>query len=115
MLDATPGAPVIVYDTRVTTTAFSITVPPGWRTITSPADQPPFVTTAAPGNCALIVIAASPQRIAALADECGGTQTVSRAMIFDHAAISVTGRASASEWAAFIAVFDAVAQSVTAP
>ena len=60
ILSATPGEAVVVTGSRYENEAFSLIYPSGWRVITSPADAPPGVTLVAPGDCALIVIAAAP-------------------------------------------------------
>jgi hypothetical protein len=53
-LGATPGAAVVVSGERVENAAFSAAYPAGWRVITSPAGEAPFVILAAPDPCVVI-------------------------------------------------------------
>jgi len=55
-LDYTPGAPVTVTDDRITTTAFTVTRPDGWRVITSAADAPLMLILVSPDDAALMVL-----------------------------------------------------------
>lgn len=55
-LDATPGAAVVVSEGRYESSSFSAAYPAGWRAITSPAGEPPFVILAAPDNCIVVVL-----------------------------------------------------------
>ncbi|MFN8527953.1 MAG: hypothetical protein U0670_05020 [Anaerolineae bacterium] len=71
VLDATAGSPVQVTGDRVTTTAFSAAYPQGWRVILGPADQPPFVTMAAPDNCTVVTVSTvMPDSMPTLPDSC---------------------------------------------
>ena len=115
ILLATAGAPVVMADNMITTSAFRAQVPVGWRAILSPADQPPFLTIARADNCALMLIAASAQAVPTLAESCGATQTITRTITRDQAQIMVIGHASSTNWQDFIRVFMATAGAVQDP
>ncbi|MFW5772079.1 MAG: hypothetical protein ACOCZH_02060 [Phototrophicaceae bacterium] len=65
-LDHTPGPPVTVTEHRVTTTAFTVTYPPGWEAISAAAFQQPGVIFVSPDEAAVIGVAVDPRDISTL-------------------------------------------------
>ncbi len=97
ILDATPGDPAQVFSWRVITSAFSMNYPIGWRAILSPADQPPFVTTAAPDNCVVIIVSVEPVESPALRDDCGERVTQTAEAALDGDTIYLSGASHDAE------------------
>ncbi len=113
-MSATPGEAVVVTDSGYENDAFSLTYPTGWRVITSPADAPPGVTLVAPGDCALIVVAAAPVDPPTVPDACTQEDILSesRDLTLDSTTISLAGSAPLSAWGDFLVAFERVAGSV---
>ncbi|GEM_PF-765443 len=115
ILESTRGAGVTIADDVVMTRTFRVRVPSGWRTILSAADQRPSITTAAPENCAVIIITSTAQMTPALAANCGAAQFVSRAVLLSSGSIRVIGVSSRGGWEDFVPVFEQVTASIQAP
>ncbi len=116
ILSATPGEAVIVTNNVYENDHFSLTYPTGWRVITSPADAPPGVTLVAPGDCALIVVAAAPVEPPTVPEACTQEDILSetRDLTFDSMTVALAGSAPLSAWGDFLVAFERVAGSVTA-
>ena len=116
LLDATPGAGVVVTEDSYRNAIFSARYPAGWRIITSEASQPPSVIFAAPGNCALIVISsvAIDQPPTAPACEQPGIQSIAQTVTLGSIEIALAGSAPAAEWDSFLTRFEQVAASLEA-
>ncbi|MDX2161521.1 MAG: hypothetical protein SF162_09370 [bacterium] len=111
--DATPGSPVTVTADRVITAAFQVDYPAGWRVITSPAGEPPFVILAAPDNCTVVQVSVSveppPPAIDAACASSPITATQSR--FIGQTAITISG--SAADPAALDSVFALLLETLT--
>ncbi len=104
----------MVTGSRYENEAFSLTYPSGWRVITSPADAPPGVTLVAPGDCALIVVAAAPVEPPTVPEACQAEDILSetRDLTLAETTISLAGSAPLSAWGDFLVAFERVAGSV---
>lgn len=109
---ATPGAAVVVSDQRIQTGGFSVRYPSGWRAITAPAGEAPFVILAAPDPCMLIQVSVGSRDL----PETGGcdepdlrtaSETVALATL-----VTVVVRAPSDSWADAEAAFIAVIASI---
>jgi hypothetical protein len=117
ILDATPAAGVSVTDDSYRSEAFSLRYPSGWRVITSQAGAPPSVTLVAPGDCALIVVSSTPIEAPPTSSACAeqDIETISRTITLASGEIALAGSAPAAEWEPFLAAFEQVAASISAP
>ncbi len=116
ILSATPGEAVMVTGDTYANDRFSLTYPTGWRVITSPTDAPPSVTLVAPGDCALIIVAAAPVEPPAVPEACQQEDILSetRDVTLGKLTISLAGSAPLSAWGDFLVAFEHVAGSVAA-
>ena len=111
-LAATPGAKVVVSDQEYRTEAFSARYPAGWRAITSPAGEPPFVVFAAPDGCTVIVLS-SDERAAPEGAGCvGGEWREAAETVATTPVLYAALRAPADRWAEAEAAFAVVVASV---
>lgn len=116
-LNTAPGNPVVVSSDTYDAGLFRARYPAGWRVITSPAGEPPFVTFVAPDNCALILLSARPRPAPPLGADCaepGNTRELS-AEAGEERGIYAAGRAAESVSASFLATWRRVISSVTTP
>lgn len=112
-LAATPGAAVIVSAQTYQTEAFSARYPAGWRVITSPSGEPPFVTFAAPDGCTVILLALE-WRPAPEPAGCNGTVwREASETVGDAPAVYAALRAPADRWGEAETAFASVVASVT--
>lgn len=111
-LIATPGVAVVVQGGRYETAVFSAAYPAGWRVITSPANEPPFVILASPDQCTIILLSTDP-RPAPDAGLCARaeTRTVS-AETGNFPKVYAAMRAAADDWASAEATFTAIVESI---
>lgn len=110
-LTHTPGPPVVIADGIFRTIRFSVTVPQGWRAVTSPASLPPSVVLAG-GDCELIVVGEGDLEAALpLACDRQNQQTAET----ERLGVPVRGTAPLADIDSFRGVFEAVAASVAEP
>lgn len=114
-LDDTPGPPVQISESWFETTHFAGHYPAGWRTITSPAGEPPFLIFVAPDNCALIQVSAEIERAAPDPNgTCEGAfQRVDTQTVIGATTVYLSGIAPENVWTDFEAAFEQVQQSIT--
>ncbi len=113
----TPGVPMTITDSTVTTQSFRLEYPDGWRVITSAAAAPPALVLVAPGDCQIVWVSSVPMATPALPPTCdrGAAQMIVRTVALDTERISVWGGAGADDLAAFTVNFDRIVGSVSAP
>ncbi len=111
-LNAT-GQAVVVTGDYYDAGLFRARYPDGWRVITSPAGEPPFVTFVAPDNCALIVLSVEPRVVPPLGADCapGGAVREFDAVAGDAVPVYAAGRAQAGD-SAFARVWETVLTSI---
>ena len=111
-LAATPGSAVVVSGSRYVSEAFSLTMPGGWRAITSPANESVFVTLAAPDHCTVIVVSVEPQPVPEPAACEGAAMREATHSIDGTPVIYVVMLAPVDGWDDAEATFMAVVESV---
>jgi len=116
ILDATPGAAVVVTADTYRSDLFSVRYPAGWRVITSQAGDPPTVTFVSPDNCALIVVSANPLTEPPESNACSDqtVRSAARNLTLGSAQIAVAGSAPTDQFDTFLTQFDQVAASIEA-
>ncbi len=100
-LTDTAAPPVIIAGDVISTSAFTLTQPGGWRVITSAANEAPTITLVSPDECALIRVST---HLFTLPDlSCEGAQRTHMEQI---GALHVGLSAPSDDWLHYRAIYD---------
>jgi hypothetical protein len=112
----TPGPPVLVLDGIYDAGVFTVRYPPGWVVVSGPANQPAAVTLVAPDESATIRLSTHPNLVPMPDEDLpnGMRLHTEQATLADGALVTLTLGAPVAEWDVYLAVFEAVVESVQA-